>query len=105
MAKIDITERRRELIRIALSHGWFMAKHYVRTRTQEFKRGMWTLTVDYAFMDVVTNILHPTKGITTMVRRKVTIQMFEEIARRPRVHTGKGHYIQSPMPRSSRKTA
>ena len=82
-----------DLIFLAEIYGWSVLAHYQKQRVIVFKTKGMRVKVSYDTMNVTTSLHHPKKGQTSLIRKRVDMDLFEDILFNPRVHTDKGKIL------------
>ena len=81
------SERVEGLIFTAVVYGWSLLNFDGEKRVVRFKRDGTKLSFFYERGRVITKLRHPKKGQTRLLRRGVTLEIFEELLHYPRAHT------------------
>jgi hypothetical protein len=82
-----------DLVFLAEIYGWSVLEHNQKGHFIIFKIKGMRLKVNYKTMSVTTYLNHPKKGQTSLIRKKVDMELFEDILFNPRVHTDKGKIL------------
>jgi len=89
-----MTARTNKIRRIASKLGWIEIANQHKIRRISLSKESIRIDIyeDHAQMNVISWLYHPKKGLTKLVRNKVSFGLLKNIFRNPRFHTGKGYY-------------
>lgn len=76
-------------------YGWSVHSENDQKAEIVFKRKGVKLRLRYLTMNVYTSLNHPKLGMTQLVRKNVSMEMFEDILFNPRTHTDIGRIIKN----------
>ena len=93
MEKIEREKRIDEIRLLAKGYGWTEVQFDEKYSFIAFRRKGVRMNVWYECMTVGTQLHHPIKGNTRMVRKKVDMELFEKICDHPRVHSENGYIL------------
>lgn len=92
---MDITsyEKRLENIRfLAKIYGWQETKLDTKACILLIQKKRKKLQIAYTKMTVISILDHPKLGRTHLIRKEVSLDLFEKLLNNPRIHTDKGYY-------------
>lgn len=81
------------IIFVAQCYGWKRIEHDEKEKIIACRRDGVRVNIWYERMTVGTAMDHPKQGSTQMLRKRVSMEMLEELLNNPRLHTSSGYML------------
>lgn len=81
------------IIFVAQCYGWKRIEHLEEEKIILCRRNGVRVNIWYDRMTVGTAMDHPRQGSTQMIRKRVSMDMLEELLNNPRLHTTSGYML------------